>query len=566
MGFINSFTLTGGALNAYADDVENAKQKNREYIESLTPLERAQRDVDIATRAVADALGGEIPPGETLASLKGKLAAAAAKQAREEDRLAVATRGVTEAMGAQADAARARVDTAFGYQQALIDQQKALVDVTGAQIALDEARASGDPKLIAEAELELKEAMLGVNDALSNRVKLAGDAAMAQLPASLDETQKKALAAKAELDELNKIIAEGTVLPPEMEQYRQSLIGIAAGADAAMLEQAQLATALREVGVAVTEIPGTASIKIDAPTDEIRQRLEDLGFTVKDIDGVDPGIIVTAETEAAKANVGEMSSLLAGLDGTTATPTADLDPVPFQGILGSILQNITGLAGQRPTPQVDLNAAPYRGVDASVRAQINLLNNARPTPVVTLTDLASAKADMIRRSLENIPKNIQTSVTTTYRTVGSPMVAQAGADGGTVVPMPRQRFDDGGHSKWGQRFNGATYGRGGPRDDLVPALVSPLEHVLDARDVGLMGGQAGVYAFREMLNSGFFGGPSEDNDIRTMVSVGAPARMAATPPAQQTRDVRIFTQDNPKAIIRAMRAEQQQAAALAPAW
>jgi hypothetical protein len=49
-----------------------------------------------------------------------------------------------------------------------------------------------------------------------------------------------------------------------------------------------------------------------------------------------------------------------------------------------------------------------------------------------------------------------------------------------------------------------------------------------------------------------------------MVTSGAPR--LASPSVPATRDVTINTADNPRAIIRALRAEQQQAAALAPAW
>lgn len=49
---------------------------------------------------------------------------------------------------------------------------------------------------------------------------------------------------------------------------------------------------------------------------------------------------------------------------------------------------------------------------------------------------------------------------------------------------------------------GEITGSGGPRSDNQLILASPGEHVLDARDVALMGGQAAVYAFRAALNSG----------------------------------------------------------------
>lgn len=46
---------------------------------------------------------------------------------------------------------------------------------------------------------------------------------------------------------------------------------------------------------------------------------------------------------------------------------------------------------------------------------------------------------------------------------------------------------------------GAVTGRGGPREDNIPIMGSVGEHMLDAEDVRRMGGQSGVYAFRESL-------------------------------------------------------------------
>ena len=41
---------------------------------------------------------------------------------------------------------------------------------------------------------------------------------------------------------------------------------------------------------------------------------------------------------------------------------------------------------------------------------------------------------------------------------------------------------------------------GGPKSDNIPIWAYPGEHVLAAADVARMGGQAGVYAFRNSLH------------------------------------------------------------------
>jgi hypothetical protein len=504
-----------------------------------------------------------------LAKLQDNVARASAETAREQERLEMATRGVTEAMAEQADAARARVDSAFGYQQALIDQQKALIDVTEAQTALDDARADGTAADVAAAELDLKEALLGVNTALSDRVKLAGDVAMDNLPAALDETQKKALGAKAELDELNKIIAEGTVLPPEMEQYRQSLIDITTGADSAALAQAQLITALSEVDVAASAIPGTKVIQISAPTDEVKQRLIDLGFTVTQMP--DGSIRVEAKTEEAQANLGTLATDLANLDGTTAAPDAIIEDKVLVDRVNADFDLLNTLGIQSPTPVARLNDGPFTTIFSVVMGRLDTIARQNAMPAVTLRDYASAGIQSVQNYLNNLRDK---TVTLTLNEVTNKITRQStlaggsgtggAARGGAIEDIPIKRFAGG----------GAIVGRGSARDDLVPFYgpdptvryaAANGEHMLDGLDVLLMGGQAGVYSFRERLRSGRFGSPGPDTAVRAMANSG-PMAQAAPAGGGGSRSVVIQTYDNTRAIMRAIRADEHEQAVLAPAW
>jgi hypothetical protein len=497
-----------------------------------------------------------------LARLKAQVAQAAARQAQEEENLERATRGVTEAMVAQADAARARVDSAYGYQKALLDQQQAMLDVTDAQTKLDEARASGDPAAIAQAELDYKNALQGVNDALLNRVKLAGDVAMSKLPAAMADDQKAILGAKASLEELNRIIAEGTVLDPDMEAYRQTLIGIVNGADQTMLAQQQLAAALREVGVAVTEIPGTASVVIDDNSPEVIEKLRALGFEVKELP--DGKVQVTPITDEAKAALGGLSSDLATLNTTVATPTVDANTNPFAGRHAEAMGKIVSLNGQRPTPIVDANAIPFNTAMSQTLAGVATLNRQRPTPVISAVDNASYTIASIQNALASIRDK---TVSVTVRAVNVQNAKAAiehagGASGGSVGDVLARgetgvaRFAGGGPTTGAIR-----YGSGGPWDDQVDIKVSPGEHILDFGDVQAMGGQEAVYDFRRMLHSGY-NAPGPDNAIRSMVTVGA-----AEAPVQSVspRSVALYTPDIP-AAIRALKAQEHEEAALAPVW
>lgn len=53
-----------------------------------------------------------------------------------------------------------------------------------------------------------------------------------------------------------------------------------------------------------------------------------------------------------------------------------------------------------------------------------------------------------------------------------------------------------------QRDGGAISGPGGPRDDLIPAMLSDGEHVIPANEVQRAGGQSEIYRIRETIRSG----------------------------------------------------------------
>lgn len=596
VGLLGDVTGMGAMFDIYANDVEDAEQAHQDFLDSLTPLERAQRTLDIATKALADAMDDESTSAAELARLQADVARASARTAEEQEKLEMATKGVTEAMAEQADAARARVDTEFGYQKALLDVEQSLIDAADAQKALDEARADGDPAGIKQAELDLREALLGVNEAYADQLTAANARATSNLPAALNDEQKKILGYKAELDELNTLIEQGVVLPESMMQYRDFLIGMVEEADGAALAQAQIAAALGEVGLAAEAIPGEKAIRITSPTsDEVKQKLSDLGFTVETMK--DGTVKVTAETDEAKANVGNLSALLTGLDqketspevglddavfhdrtrtdfnlldllgGKTANPKAGLLDTVFTAVNNSVNNRLAALNGTTANPRAGLLDGVFSAVNNSVVSRLGTLNRTTASPTVTVRDFASGPLVNIQSKLANLRDRTLTVTTRNVTVAGSNTRATVGmARGGAIEDAPLQLV---------QKFagGGAIVGRGSARDDLVPFAgpdpnvsyrAANGEHLLDGLDVALMGGQTGVYAFREALKSGKIGGPGADNGIQQMSLTGQMGQMPQMPAG--TRDVTILTQDNPRAIIRAMKAEEQQQAALARVW
>lgn len=568
IGFTAQSYLTNSAI-------EQGNSRFDEMLAKMTPLERASHDLSVAERELEEVSLDSASTAGDLATAKGKVEAAARRQAQAEEELERATRGVTEAMGEQADAARARVDSEFAYQKSLLDVENALADVNTAQGDLDTARKEGTAEDVAAAELKLREALLAVNQSYADQLSAVNQRATSNLPAALDEEQKKLIGYKAELDELNRMISQGVVLPPALEQYRQQLIGITGQADGAMLAQAQLATALGEVGVAVESIPNSKAIKIDAPTQEVVQRLVDLGFTVTTLP--DGSVRVEALTEEAVANLGNLSADLATLHGTTATPHAVLKD---DGFIGPIKRD-QALAGTLNSTFIGPVATLYdSNFIGPVHRDIQLANQLggmRPSPTASLIDNASRGILAIQGYLNGLQNK---TVTLTLNQVTNQIVRRStitqdqytggAAEGGAIEDIRLRRVPHYKHAS-----GGAVIGRGSAFDDLIPAYgpnpsakysIANGEHILDGRDVALMGGQAGVYAFREMLNSGQLRSPGPDTAIRAMVETQKVGREPSSPtPTEKLRTVNLYTPDIPTAL-RELRAVEHQEAVLASPW
>jgi hypothetical protein len=102
--------------------------------------------------------------------------------------------------------------------------------------------------------------------------------------------------------------------------------------------------------------------------------------------------------------------------------------------------------------------------------------------VIAETAQANSAIDRLHEQINALPKSTAISITENHIVTYS--------DSRNSANLPKKA--DG----------GAIYGPGGPRDDRIVALLSAGEHVLDAEDVKRMGGQAGVYSFRQALYQG----------------------------------------------------------------
>ena len=78
-----------------------------------------------------------------------------------------------------------------------------------------------------------------------------------------------------------------------------------------------------------------------------------------------------------------------------------------------------------------------------------------------------------------------------------------------------------GRERRGRAMGGGISGPGGPKSDVIPALLSDGEHVFTAADVDAMGGQSGVYSFRKALHAAQ--GGAVKKDMRTAGAMPAAA-------------------------------------------
>jgi hypothetical protein len=539
-GLVAAFTPSGAAIQATATRSSEALEMMEERAEALydamSPIEQAQQDVSRTTNDLSAAMSDGSTTAAQLQAAKDAVAAAAARLAREEDKLAMATRGVTDAMVEQANQARALADSSFAYENALNDLEDA-------QAAYNDALAEGD-------EEEKSRALLAVQEAYNDVANAARDVAFDALPAMLNEQQKSIIADKAQLDALLALKAQYGDLGPILENQIAELTAATSGANANALAQAQLVAALGQVGIAASAIPDSKSVRVDALTDDARQRLIDLGFQVIELD--DGSFMVTADTAEAEGALNDIDTHLANVDDTLAIPSVALDDVPFFGGAAGVLNSIRNLDSQRPTPEADLASGPYTRSYNNIMNSNRLLHLQRPTPIAALNDLASvARAQTvgaqrptptvnavdnasgtlsrILSTILSIPLFRTSTITTVFRTIGSiPLFGGVGAKGGAVEDIqlrPIHRFAGGG-AVVGPGFGEMDLVRATGPDPTAQYRIGNGEHIWDTRDVAMAGGQSAVYALRDLISTGKLGLSPVDT-IRRIVDTGDGARKSA---------------------------------------
>jgi len=294
-GVSRSFYGLGEAMDLFTTDSEEAAQASRDLYDSMTEGQQAAQDVTKAQNDLALAVSeyGAASPQAEWAS--NALTTAQERQERAASELEMAQRGVTSAMVEQANQALAAIDSGFAYQNSLNQLEDAQSALAEAQAHVndtnEETRTSSED--VSRAQLGLSEQAYATAQAFGRQ-----QADLSGLEAGTTEYTR--LLQTSTLQELYRL---RDAAGPEMAGALSQQISMLEASGVSLGETSVAAGAtrdrMRDLGHSVTEVPGFKGVKIDAPTEDQRRRIEDLGYKVVNLP--DGSVYVTADTADAEA-------------------------------------------------------------------------------------------------------------------------------------------------------------------------------------------------------------------------------------------------------------------------
>ena len=217
----------------------------------------------------------------------------------------------------------------------------------------------------------------------------------------------------------------------------------------------------------------------------------------------------TSAADAARGLVGVLGNILAFLKE---------HPGAIQAVVVAFVawQGITGIATV---------ATAVMGLNAALGATAGLASAA-------LAPLAAIAAIIAGGAIGGASLNNAINSVGQQSEAGKNMLNQATAPGMGVPgasrdpifqPTPSAPAVPRYRGKPGRAAGGGISGPGGPKSDMIPAMLSDGEHVFTAADVDAMGGQSGVYSFRKALHAAKGGAVRKLEDMRTAGAMPAAA-------------------------------------------
>lgn len=311
------------AFHGFIPSAKDATDKVKQYEESLTPLEYAQYKAQQAETNLQEVLKNNAPTSKAAKDAADQYRAAQERVEQVNRDVAIATESVTDAMVRQASQAIANTNASIAYSNAQLQVKQAQQQVLD---LMKQGKQGTDEFTAATNQL---------STSMMNQANAAAEKARSEAEAK-GITDTAAIATNAYYQELVSLANQaGVVVPDDIK----SLIGSLAQSN----NQAAVVTStMSNLGLTITQIPGQRYVQIDAPTEDQKRRIQDLGYTV--ITLPNGRVYVTAETGDAAARIQSLlnrfwnysipvrlTPTMSGMGGALAGPRAAGGPIKGPG-------------------------------------------------------------------------------------------------------------------------------------------------------------------------------------------------------------------------------------------
>jgi hypothetical protein len=283
------------ASSNIAEDFDAAKAGAEALSAAMTPLEAAQQGVTTAQNNLDLAIAQHGPTSAQATAAAGAYRTAQAELEYQAGQTELALSGVTQAMIDQANQALAAIDSGFAYQNSLNGLEDAQTALAEAQAHLNdenvETRTTTED--VERAQLALAEQ--------NYRTALAFGQQQADMSGAGKETAEYArIVQEQALAELYRLRdAAGPEMAGALNQQIAMLESSGVSLAATGTQARVTADRMRDLGLSVTEIPNQKYVRVEAPTEDQKRRLQDLGYIVTTLPNGD--IYVSADTATAEA-------------------------------------------------------------------------------------------------------------------------------------------------------------------------------------------------------------------------------------------------------------------------
>lgn len=377
-----------------------------------------------------------------------------------------------------------------------LDEWRTKLDEAG-QGALDMGTSIGTANdNLSEAQRIQKDVQLAMDKGSSTAKSFAG--AMDDLGSSASNADQKTSALKAALDSLNG----GTL---NLEQAQARLNEAFDSTSQAIAGQAD------EFGNQIRPSIDSVTGAIDSSTEAGRRFLD---AVTSQRDGTLD--LARAAGEAAMKNGDLAAGQRAAADVVVQSRQTFVDQIATLGIVGDEAQRLAdryiGIPGEVSTLVTQPNMATAQLALDILKDKVDLVPNDKSITVETLDEAAVQRLEALGFKVERLPNGsvkVDAETAEANRIIEQ-LINQPRSVGVDIVVNNPGEVDRRLESavRGGIAVRGQTFAEGGPitggvpGKDSVPILAMPGEHMLDVDDVNRLGGQAGVYRFREALAQG----------------------------------------------------------------